>query len=128
PGFADLSAPIRFVVIPLGLAILGTQAAPDGRTAHRFAADWLRLRWRSRRRSAGRVVALEDEPIAWHGALAVRSDDDSAQLHGGSVRGPARVTFAVPVKLNERLVVRPGDGAAGDAVVLCPDVRLEVRP
>jgi hypothetical protein len=32
-----LSAPIRFVVVPLAVAVLGTQAAPDGRTAHRFA-------------------------------------------------------------------------------------------
>src|SRR3954466_9316037 len=46
PGFADISAPIRFVVLPLGVAVLGTQAAPDGRVAHRFALDWLRLRWR----------------------------------------------------------------------------------
>src|ERR1700759_1052579 len=45
PGFSEVSAPIRFVVLPLGLAILGVQAAPDGRAAHRFAADWIRLRW-----------------------------------------------------------------------------------
>lgn len=128
PGVRDVSAPIRFVVIPLGLAILGTQAAPDGRTAHRFAADWVRLRWRSRRRSAGRVVVLEDEPIAWHGELAVRWDDDSAVLQRARVRGPARITFAVPVQLNDRLVVRSGDGAPGDAVVLCPGTKLEVRP
>src|SRR3954453_15468281 len=126
-----VSAPLRFVVIPLAVAVLGTQAAPDGRAAHRFAADWLRLRWRARRQSVGRRVALEDEPVAWHGELAVRWDGDGAELHHGRVRGPARVIFAVPVKLRQRgggLVARPGEGAAGDAVVLCPGVELEVRP
>src|SRR4030095_16987733 len=36
-----LSAPLRYVVVPLAIAVLGTQAAPDGRTAHRFALDWV---------------------------------------------------------------------------------------
>src|SRR3954468_7405349 len=132
PGVGDVPAPFRLVVIPLALAVLGTQAAPDGRTAHRFAADWVRLRWRSRRQSLGRRVVLEDEPVAWHGELAVRWDGDGAELHHGVVRGPARITFAVPIKLRSHaggLVARPGDrGAAGGAVVLCPGVELEVRP
>src|SRR3954451_22089249 len=80
PGFGDviasISAPIRFVVLPLGVAVLGTQAAPDGRSAHRFACDWLRLRLRARRRCAGRVVSLEGKPIAWDGELALRFDGD----------------------------------------------------
>src|SRR4051812_519566 len=79
PLVADVSAPIRLVVIPLALAVLGTQAAPDGRAAHRFAGDWVRLRWRARRQSVGRRVALEDEAIAWHGELAVRWDGDGAE-------------------------------------------------
>src|SRR3954453_7290926 len=39
-----LSPPLRYVVLPLAIAILGTQAAPDGRTAHRFAIGWVRFR------------------------------------------------------------------------------------
>ena len=88
-----LSPPLRYVVVPLAVAVLGTQAAPDGRTAHRFALDWLRLRLRARRRSAGRAVPLEGERVPWHGVLAVRWDGDAAQLLRGRVRGPARVTF-----------------------------------
>src|SRR3954467_2378096 len=95
-----LSAPLRFVVLPLAIAVLGTQAAPDGRTAHRFALDWLRYRWRAHRRSAGRVVALEGEPVRWDGELALRWDSDCSELHGGRVNGPARVTFNVPVRLD----------------------------
>src|SRR5215218_5084795 len=78
PGAGELmsgvSAPLRFVVGPLAIAVLGTQAAPDGRAAHRFAWDWLRVRVRARRRCAGRVVPLEGEPVAWYGELALRCD------------------------------------------------------
>src|SRR3954454_6459349 len=73
---AFLSPPLRFVVVPLAVAVFGTQVAPDGRSAHRFAWDWLGFRLRARRRSAGRVVGLEDEPVHWHGELAVRWDVD----------------------------------------------------
>jgi hypothetical protein len=123
-----LSPPLRYVVLPFAVAVLGTQAAPDGRTAHRFAADWLRFRLRARRRVAGRVVALEGEPVCWDGELAVRWDPDGAELHRGRVKGPARVTFNVPVELHG-LEARPArEGVAGDAVVLCAGSVLEVRP
>src|SRR3954470_2380256 len=88
-----LAPPLRYVVVPLAIAVFGTQVAPDGRTAHRFALDWLRCRWRARRLAAGRVVRLEDEPVRWDGELAVRWDADGSELHRGRVKGPARVTF-----------------------------------
>jgi hypothetical protein len=125
-----LSPPLRFVVVPLAAAVLGTQAAPDGRSAHRFAWDWLCLRVRARRRSAGRVVALEGEPVAWHGELGVCFDGDGAQLHRARVRGPARVTFAVPVRLTASrggLGVHPGAGEPGTVVLGAGEV-LEVLP
>src|SRR5829696_7892132 len=85
PGTGELagtlSPPIRFVVLPLVVAVLGTQAAPDGRAAHRFALDWLHLRLRARRRSGGRVVSFEGEPIAWDGELALRFDGEGAHVH-----------------------------------------------
>src|SRR5918999_2207432 len=91
PGIGDLlsvlTAPLRYVVLPLAVAVLGSQAAPDGRAAHRFAADWLRLRLRARRRSAGRSVVLEGEQVPWHGVLAVRWDGLAARLLRGRVRG-----------------------------------------
>src|SRR3954468_6757777 len=64
-----LSPPLRFVVVPLAMAVLGTQVAPDGRTAHRFALDWLRFKLRAHRTSAGRAVGLEAEPVRWDGEL-----------------------------------------------------------
>jgi hypothetical protein len=136
PGIGELvagvSAPLRFVVAPLAVAVLGTQAAPDGRVAHRFAWDWLRLRLRARRRCGGRVVPLEGEPVAWHGELALRWDGEGAQLRRGRVRGPVRVTFNVPVQLRHGgggLVAEPRSvGEVPQAVVLCAGVVMEVRP
>ncbi len=76
-GLLDgLSAPVRYVIVPLSIAMLGTHAAPDGRAAHHFALAWLRLKLRSRRRAAGRRVPREGEPVAWHGALALRQSPD----------------------------------------------------
>src|SRR4051794_24726779 len=95
----SVSAPLRFVVVPLAVAVLGSRAAPDGRAAHRFAWAWLALRLRARRRSTGRIVPLEAEPVTWHGELALRWDGEGAQLRRGRVRGPVRVTFNVPVQL-----------------------------
>jgi hypothetical protein len=136
PGVGELvgflSPPLRYVVLPLAVAVLGTQAAPDGRAAHRFAWDWLRLRIRARRRCSGRVVALEGEPVLWHGEVAVRWDGEGAQLRPGRVCGPARVTFTVPVGLDgrgSRLQARPAaNQPAGQSVVLCGGTVLEVRP
>src|SRR4051812_46140834 len=113
-----LSPPLRYVVLPLAVAVLGTQAAPDGRTAPRCAGDWLRRGLGARGRSVGRVVALEGEPVRWEGELAVRWDVDGAQLHRARVRGPARVTFNVPTTIGE----------PGDALVICAGAKLEVRP
>jgi hypothetical protein len=127
-----LSPPLRYVVVPLLVAMVATQVAPDGRAAHRFAWDWLRLRLRARRRCAGRVVALEGEPVAWHGRLGVGWDRHAPELHAARVRGPVRVTFAVPVRLEERgrrLIARAGsDEPVPATVVMCGGEVLEVRP
>jgi hypothetical protein len=126
-----ISPPLRFIVIPLAVAVLGTQAAPDGRSAHRFATDWVRFRMRSRRRCGARSVPLEDEAVMWHGELGVCSDEHGSRLVHGRVTGPARITFGVPVQLRDRggLVARPApEGRRGDTVVLCAGERLEVRP
>jgi hypothetical protein len=126
-----LSPPIRYVIVPLAVAVLATQAAPDGRVAHRFAADWLRLRLRARRRSAGRAVPVKGEPVAWSGVVATVWDPHAPELHRARVTGPALVTFGVPVELDARsggLVARERpEGRRGDAVVIGPRVVLEVR-
>jgi len=132
PLLGLLSPPLRYVVLPLAVAVLGSQAAPDGRSAHRFAWAWLRLRTRARRRCAGRVVPVEGEPVGWDGALAVCWDEHGTALRRARVRGPVRVTFAVPVRFDgagSRLVARSAAvGEAGQAVVLGGGEVLEVKP
>jgi hypothetical protein len=137
PGAGELlgalAPPLRYVVLPLVVAVLATQAAPDGRSAHRFASDWLRMRFRARRHSAGRRVILEAEPVAWHGVLPVVWDEHGAHLHRARVRGPARVTFNRPValahRIGGRLLARARNaGETPQAVVLCGGQTLEVRP
>ena len=127
-----LTPPLRYVLLPLAVAVLGTQAAPDGRAAHRFAWEWLRLRLRARRRCAGRAVALEGEPISWSGVLPVRWDGQAPRLHRGRVRGPARITVNAPVRLVQRrgrLVARAEGGeTAPQPVVLCGGTVLEIAP
>ena len=93
--------------------------------------DWLRLRVRARRRSCGRVVAHEHEPIPWDGELAMRYDSADTQLHRGRVTGPARVTFTVPARLTDRggrlVACQEREGERGHAVVLCARETMEVR-
>ena len=78
------------------------------------------------------MVALEGEPIAWSGVLAVRWDGEGPRLHRGRVRGPARITVNAPVRLVQsrgRLVAREERGElAPQPVVLCGGAVLEVAP
>ena len=126
-----LSPPLRYVVLPLAVAVLGTQAAPDGRSAHRFAWDWLRLRVRSRRRCAGRPVPLEGEPVGWHGVLATVWDERAPRLQRGRVTGPARVASSAPVQLRQRrgrlVAGNCANGPGEDSVVLKTGEILDVR-
>jgi hypothetical protein len=73
-------------------------------------------------------MPLEDEPVLWHGELGVTWDEHGTRLARARITGPARITFNVPVHLRGLLARPAGDGPRGDAVVLCPGERLEVRP
>jgi hypothetical protein len=133
-----LSPPLRYVVLPLAVAVMGLQVAPDGRLTHRFAWDWLRLRLRRRRRSAGRPVPLEGEPVAWAGELPHRPDERTPVLKRARVRGPAAVYFRDLVDVSRRrrrLVARPHGQRKGrrtgttlDSVELADGEVLELRP
>jgi len=133
-----LSPPMRYVLIPGAVAALGSQVAPDGRSAHRYALTWLAFAMRSRRQSVGRAVPLEGEHVASGGTLPLVADETSSVLRRARVRGPAQVDLAEPMALR---AIRGGwearvpddKGVRGsttlsDAVDLERDEILEVRP
>jgi hypothetical protein len=66
-----LDWPLRLVVVPVAVATLATQAAPDGRRADRFAASWLALRLAPRRRSLGRALPAAGVGHSLRGGLWV---------------------------------------------------------
>lgn len=66
-----LDWPLRLVVVPVAVATLATQAAPDGRRADRFAASWLVLRLAPRRRSLGRALPASGVGHSLRGGLWV---------------------------------------------------------
>jgi hypothetical protein len=127
-----VTAPLRYAVVPLAIAVLAAQASPDGRPAHRLARDWLALRLRARRRSAGRPVPREGERVQWDGAVLTRPDEHSPTLRPGRVHGPASVAFAPAVQVvRDRrgvLVARPTADDAVAGIGLAAGERLEVRP
>lgn len=128
----ELTPPFRFVIVPLGVAMLGTQATPDGRSAHRFAGAWLGTRLRARRQSAGRLVPLDGEAVPWHAALPTCWDQYAPTLSRARIAGPAKVTFSVPVRTaagrRGRLRARSRrDGHGQDVVALEHGEVLEVR-
>jgi hypothetical protein len=98
-----LDWPVRLFAVPSAIATLATQATPDGRRAHRFAASWLLLRLMPRRQSLGRPVLRPSEdraPIAWD--LWVTPDERTPSLPRGRIRGPATVVFAEAVEARRR--------------------------
>jgi len=99
----------RYGILPIGCAMAGWWASPDGRPAHRFAVTWLRMQLRHRRRRAGRAVRAEGERLELAEPLVLRSRR--------GLRG-------------RRLELRPpgSRGEPVDHVVLEEDQTLEVRP
>jgi hypothetical protein len=85
--------PIRLLVIPAGVAVVGTQATPDGRPAHRFAVAWLALRLSPRRRSLGRALPAEGIPRVEEGEIWVSPDEHSPTLRRARIRGVGELVF-----------------------------------
>jgi hypothetical protein len=118
-GVGLLNAPLRWVIIPIAIAVLCSQATPDGRPMHKFAICWLRMQWKP----------TVTTPVVG-GKLRTRWDIDAPMLRKLRVHGPARVRFSVPVALGGRggrVVAQAGD-TDNATVVLCGDGELEVRP
>lgn len=92
-----LDWPIRLVIIPAGVAVVGMQATPDGRPAHRYAAAWLALRLSPRRRSVGRRLPVEDVPRVEDAEVWVAPDETVPVLRRSRIRGEGEIVFAEEV-------------------------------
>jgi len=138
-GLRGLDWPLRLVVLPALIATLLTQATPDGRPAHRYAASLVSL-WLSPARSTlGRPLPRVGEPLRLRAQLRVASDEHAPRLRRGRVHGPAEVDFARPLwvrrgRLRRRVLVahsRRGPwrrGVAMASLELAGGEWLEVHP
>ena len=110
-----LSAPLRFVVMPLAVAVLGTQAAPDGRAAHRFALDWLRFRLAcasalggpgGARSRASRCAGTASCAVRWDARRAAAASRAGDGAGAGDVQRAGRAARPWPA---DRAAGRAGD-------------------
>lgn len=135
PGIGDLLGaiplPLRYVVLPIAIAILTTQVSPDGLTAPRWTWRVAAYLVSPRRRVAGRPAPMRGgrEP----GPVPIGVDHRSAELRPCRISGPAKVRFNRPMALQRRgsrWVARPArKGQRGDValrVELLDGERLEV--
>lgn len=92
-----LDWPIRLVIVPAAVAVIGMQATPDGRTAHRFAGAWLAFRLSPRRRSLGRALPTEGAGRVEDAEVWVSPDQHSPVLRRARIRGVGELAFAAIV-------------------------------
>lgn len=92
-----LDWPIRLVIVPAAVAVIGTQATPDGRSTHRFASAWIALRLSPRRRSLGRSLPAEGVARVEDAAAWVSPDQHSPALRRARIRGVGELAFAASV-------------------------------
>lgn len=90
-----LPAPIRLVILPVGVAYFLTHVEVDGRPAHAALGAWTRWKLSARRvtavrrlPSAGAVVRLGD--------IVLMTDERSARYRGALIEGPADVLLRYP--------------------------------
>lgn len=125
-------APLRFVVVPVGVGIALTRARPDGRPAHRHLHALLTHKLTARRRA---TAARRADRLAAHRLDAVRLAGGAHDLAArrGRVRGPAGVVLRAPARARTRgpvihLTPRAGWLRRPQLIRLQAGQRLEVRP
>lgn len=107
-----LDWPLRLLVVPGLVATLGTQATPDGRLAHRYAASWVSVRlagWRS----LGCTLPGAGRARPVRGDVWVAPDERDRRLRRCRVGGPAMLELRRPVLVRRRRFPRAGSWHAG---------------
>ncbi len=130
--------PLRLIVLPILVATLAGQIAPDGRPAHRYLISWVAFRLRPTRRSLSRALPTASSVEIWAPEIWVAPDEHSPTLHRGRVHGPAQLEFSRPVVViprRGRHVLRPAEGHRfrhGELLASVVELRageiVEIRP
>lgn len=92
-----LPAPVRYLLLPGGVAYLLLQVAPDGRSAHAAALAWLRYRLTPKRIAAWRAAETVGAQVVL-GEMTFVPDERCAHYRAARVRGPARVLLRYPAQ------------------------------
>jgi hypothetical protein len=127
-----LPPPVRFVILPVGLAYLLDQVRVDGRPAHAVAAAWLGLRI-----APARLVGFRPAPHAGaraaFGDVTLVPDERSARYRRARIKGPGRVLLRYPARARRRGAVLELEQTSdrplwrAKRVALKPGQRLVVR-
>jgi hypothetical protein len=130
-----LPAPVRLVLVPVGIAYALARVQIDGRPAHQAILAWARL-WTSPSRLAAARRVPADGQVIRIGQLTLVPDERAACYRPALIEGPATVLlrqrFSHEVRGRRRptLHVRPVAGAplfAGKQVQLRAGQRVLVR-
>lgn len=135
----------KYVVIPLGIAVLGTQVTPDGRPAHRYVGSLVGYLLRRHRLAGGHAAPLEGEAVPYQPDTWITPDSQTPTLRRARVKGPATVHFREQVvadppttarRFTRRRRVRPQQRGRRlnkrqeitDSVAVKPDETVEITP
>jgi hypothetical protein len=92
-----LPAPVRYLLLPGGIAYLLLQVAPDGRSAHTAALAWLRYRLTPKRVAAWRAAEAVGSRVVL-GEMTFVPDERCVRYRTARVTGPARVLLRYPAQ------------------------------
>jgi hypothetical protein len=100
-ALALLPPPVRFLLLPIGIAYLLAQVQVDGRSAHETAAAWVRKQLGGRRVAAFRTAPLRGTVILF-GPITFVPDERATWYRQASVSGPARILLRYPASAHQR--------------------------
>lgn len=94
---AALPPPVRYLLLPGGLAYLLLQIAPDGRSAHSAGLAWVRFRLAPKRIAAWRSAETIGARFVL-GDVTFVPDERCARYRPARVLGPTRVLLRYPAR------------------------------
>jgi hypothetical protein len=107
-ALALLPAPVRFVLLPVGIAYLLAQVQVDGRSAHVTAAAWARQRLTGQRVAAFRAASTPGTVVLFSPITFV-PDERATRYRPARISGPARILLRYPAiarQTRARLTIR----------------------